>query len=99
MSLLALFCKFLPQTPMTSFTLGWSQRFEQLVNARPAAGWRRPERIVDELLGCLDPARVTGMPKRVDSHLWLKARDLLPLLPTTSPELVRRPRDPPGSPH
>ena len=29
-----------------------------------AAGWRRPERIVDELLGCLDPARVTGIAGR-----------------------------------
>jgi hypothetical protein len=44
------------------------RRLESAVRAAgeraTAAGWRRPERIVDELLGCLDPARVTGMAEK-----------------------------------
>ena len=61
------------------------RRLESAVRAAgeraTAAGWRRPERIVDELLGCLDPARVTGIAEKTRLASLAQSEGPPPLTP------------------
>jgi hypothetical protein len=62
------------------------QRLESAVRAggerATAAGWRQPERIVDELLGCLDPARIIGITERSRLTSLAQSGGPPPLTPT-----------------